>query len=221
MTGRAPRLINRHPGGGKGCQFSVCWRPRLRPSCSCYRCGCGTGAFDGAGRRRDSACRAGAPVAVAEPLPPLLYRPGRTPIDIEFVDTVNSRANNNGDRFAFRLAEPLVVDGHVLAPAGTPGVGEVVHAAHASFGGKAGELILAVRYLDLNGTRIPLRSLRYGPRQGRDNSGAVTTGTIVAAAVLPVASVLAFVITGGEVNIPAGTRANAMTSTEISLPPVE
>jgi len=163
-----------------------------------------------------------APVSVAEPLPaPCCTVPARTPIDIEFVDTINSRANNNGDRFAFRLAEPLVVDGQVLAPAGTPGVGEVVHAAHASFGGKAGELILAVRYLDLNGTRIPLRSLRYGPRQGRDNSGAVTTGAMVAAAVLPVASVLAFVISGGEVNIPAGTRANAMTSTEISLPPVE
>jgi hypothetical protein len=61
--------------------------------------------------------------------------------------------------------------GSVVAPAGTPGVGEVVHAAHASFGGKAGELILAVRYLELNGTRIPLRSLpirtQTGPRQQR------------------------------------------------------
>jgi hypothetical protein len=160
--------------------------------------------------------------ALAVPPPaPCCIVPARTPIDIEFVDTVNSRANNNGDRFAFRLAEPLIVDGQVVAPAGTPGVGEVVHAAHASFGGKAGELILAVRYLDLNGTRIPLRSLRYGPRQGRDNSGAVTAGAMVTAVVLPVASVLAFVISGGEVNIPAGTRANAMTSTEISLPPVE
>ena len=163
-----------------------------------------------------------AQVAVAEPLPaPCCTVPVRTPIDIEFVDTVNSRANNNGDRFAFRLAEPLVVEGHVLAPVGTPGVGEVVHAARARFGGKAGELILAVRYLDLNGTRIPLRSLRYGPRQGRDNSGAVTTGAMITSVVLPVASVLAFVITGGEVNIPAGTRANALTSTEMSLPPVE
>jgi len=163
-----------------------------------------------------------APIAVAEPPPaPCCTVPARTPIDIEFVDTVNSRANNNGDRFAFRLAEPLVIDGQVVAPAGTPGVGEVVHAAHASFGGKAGELILAVRYLDLNGTHIPLRSLRYGARQGRDNSAAVNTGAIVAAAVVPVAAMLGFLISGGEVNIPAGTRANAMTSTEMTLSPVE
>ena len=177
----------------------------------------------------------GAPVAIAEP-PRRTRRasrdrrgssascctvPARTPIDIEIVDTVNSRANHNGDRFAFRLAEPLVVDGHVVAPVGTPGVGEVVHAARARFGGKAGELILAVRYLDFNGNRIPLRSLRYGPRQGRDNSAAVNTGALVAAAVFPVASVLGFLISGGEVNIPAGTRANAMTSTEIALSPVE
>jgi len=164
----------------------------------------------------------GAQVAIAEPPPaPCCTVPARTPIDIEFVDTVNSRANQNGDRFAFRLVEPLVVDGHVLAPAGTPGVGEVVHAAHASFGGKAGELILAVRYLELNGTRIPLRSLRYGARQGRDNSAAVNTGAIVAAAVVPVAAMLGFLISGGEVNVPPGTRANAMTSTEITLSPVE
>lgn len=168
------------------------------------------------------------PPAAAVPIPPppvpelpCCTVPARTPVEIEIVETVNSKTNNSRDAFAFRLAEPLSVEGRVVAPAGTPGVGEVVHAARARAGGKAGELILAARYLDLNGTRVPLRSLRYGRSTGADNIGAVTVGNMVAAAVLPAAAVLGYLIVGGEVNIPAGTRANAQTSAEINLPPVE
>lgn len=155
------------------------------------------------------------------PESPCCTVPARTPVEIEIVETVNSKTNHSRDNFAFRLAEPLSVDGRVVAPAGTPGVGEVVHAARARAGGKAGELILAARYLDLNGTRVPLRSLRYGRSTGADNIGAVTVGNIVAAAILPAAAVLGYLIAGGEVNIPAGTRANAQTGAEINLPPVE
>jgi hypothetical protein len=147
--------------------------------------------------------------------------PARTVVEIEIVDAVSSRDNHARETFAIRLAEPLVIDGRTIAPAGTPGMGEVVHAARARAGGKAGELILAARYLDLNGDRIPLRTLRYGPSQGRDNSGAVNTGAMIAAAVLPVASLAGYLIAGGEVRIPAGTRANAQTAAEVVLPPGE
>lgn len=172
----------------------------------------------------------GAPLALPAPVEapaataadaPCCTVPARTMVEIEILETVNSKANHSRQSFAFRLAEPLTMNGRVVVPAGTPGVGEVVHAARARAGGKAGELILAARYLDLNGTRIPLRSLRYGRSQGVDNSGAVNTGAMVAAAVLPMAAMLGYLIAGGEVNIPAGTRANAQTSAEITLAPVE
>ena len=162
-----------------------------------------------------------APAVEADAASPCCTVPARTIVQIEITDTVNSKASRTGQSFAFRLAEPINVDGRVVAPAGTPGVGEVVHAARARAGGKAGELILAARYLDLNGTRVPLRSLRYGRSQGADNSGAVAVGGMVAAAVLPVASVLGYLIAGGEVNIPAGTRAHAQTSAEITLAPTQ
>lgn len=86
--------------------------------------------------------------------------------------------------------------------------------------GKAGELILAVRYLDFDGHRIPLRSLRYGPAQGRDDSGGVLVGSSVVGAFVPIASALAFLIAGGEIDIPAGTVAHAMTAAEVILPPI-
>jgi hypothetical protein len=144
-----------------------------------------------------------------------------TSVEIEIAEGVNSRTSRIGDRFPIRLAEPLILNGRVIAPAGTAGVGEVVHAAKARAMGKAGELILAARYLELGGQRIPLRSFRYGKSQGLDNSGAVGVGNVVAAAVLPVASVLAFVVAGGEVDIPAGTRANAKVSTDTQISPAE
>jgi hypothetical protein len=147
--------------------------------------------------------------------------PARTPIEIEILDAVNSKANHNGDHFAFRLAAPLTIDGHVVVPAGTTGVGEVVHAERARFGGRAGELILAARYLDLGGTRIPLRTLRFGPQHGRDSSGTVTALSIAAAATVPALAMLGYLIAGGEVNVPAGTHARAQTASEIVLAPVE
>jgi hypothetical protein len=163
---------------------------------------------------------AGTTETVPTPHPACCTVPARTPVEIEIMDAVDSRANHPMDHFAFRLAEPLTIDGHVIAPAGTPGIGEVVHAARARFGGKAGELILAARYLDLNGTHIPLRSLHVGPRQGHDSSATVNTMGMVAAATVPVLSLVGFMIAGGEVRVPAGTHANAMTATETVLAPV-
>lgn len=144
--------------------------------------------------------------------------PARTPVEIEIVDAVSSRTNRTGERFAIRLAEPLIVDGRMVAPAGTPGVGEVVHSARAGAMGRAGELILAVRYLELGSTQLRLRSLRFG-QQGRDSSGGVAIASSVAGAVMPLASVVGFLIQGGHVNVPAGTRANAMTAEDAMLPP--
>ena len=146
--------------------------------------------------------------------------PALTPVEIEIVERLNSKLVRPGQRFAIRLAEPLVVDGRTVAPAGASGEGEVVHAAKAGGMGKAGELILAARFLDIDGTRLPLRSLRYGRSQGKDNSGTLVAANVAAAAVLPVASLVAFVVRGGEVDVPAGTRANARVSSDTLLDPV-
>ena len=145
--------------------------------------------------------------------------PARTLVEIEILDRINSKTNRTRDRFAIRLAEPLIVEGRLIAPAGTRGVGEVVHAAKAGSSGKAGELILAARYLELDGSQIKLRSFRYGQSAGRDKTGSVAVGNMVAAAVLPVASVLGFLVSGGNVDIPAGTRASAQTAEALVLAP--
>jgi len=174
----------------------------------------------------------GAPVETAAPAEapppeanaadsPCCTVPARTPIEIELLETVNSKANSPGQTFAFRLAAPLTIEGRVVIPAGTPGVGEVVHAERARFGGRAGELILAARYLDFNGTRIALRTMRFGAQAGRDSSGTINNVNLALAATVPALSLVAFMIAGGEVNVPAGARATAQIAAEIRLAPVE
>ena len=137
--------------------------------------------------------------------------PALTAVSIEILSTVNSQANKIGEKFAIRLKEPISVDGQIIVPAGATGSGDVVHAAKSRFGGKPGELIIAVRYLEYQGQRIPLRSMKFGSGTGKDN------GTTALAVGVAVSSVLSMFITGGEVNVPAGTIAQAKTSTEVII----
>lgn len=125
-----------------------------------------------------------------------------TPVLIEIREPLNSRSSERGDRFEIALAEPIIIAGTVVVPAGTPGVGEVIHSAGSGAAGRAGELILAARYLEYQGIRIPLRSFRFG-ETGRDNQ-ALATGVAIAA------GVFSFLVSGGNADVPAGARGDAM-----------
>ena len=134
-------------------------------------------------------------------------------LDVEIVDQVSSGTHRRGQTFPIRLAEDVTVDGRVVLPAGTPGVGEVIHAARGSFGGKPGELILAARYLEHRGTRIAIRGLRYGGRaRGRDNSDLAFAASVAAGP-------LGFLVSGGEKRVPAGTDANVRVAADVTIAP--
>ena len=132
-------------------------------------------------------------------------------VQIEVVPLLSTRTMKRGDRFEIRLAEPLVIDGAVLLPAGLTGGGEVVHAAGPSIGGKPGEVILAARYLDYDGRRIPLKAMKLG-RAGQDNGAA----SLAVSMVTPIG----MFIPGGHVEIVAGSRANAKLAADIILSPL-
>ena len=140
--------------------------------------------------------------------------PALTIVSIEILSTVNSQANKIGEKFPIRLTEPIAVNGQVIIPAGATGSGDVVHAAKSRFGGKPGELIIAVRYLEYQGQRIPLRSLKFGTGSGKDNGGTAQAIGIAGGAV---GGLVSMFITGGEVNVPSGTIAQAKTSADIII----
>ena len=123
-----------------------------------------------------------------------------TPVRLAITNPMNSNQVYPGQRFGITLSEPILLDGGRSIPAGTPGEGEVVHASRTGLAGRPGELLLAARFLDFEGVRIPLRSMRVGGI-GKDNSG---IALITYAAV----GVIGLVISGGQVKILAGAPAN-------------
>lgn len=138
--------------------------------------------------------------------------PAGTELDLEIAQALSSKLNKNGDVFALRLVAPLSLDGRELVPAGTMGAGEVVHASPARAGGKAGELLLAGRYLSFGDQRLLLRGFKFG-QSGKDNA---STAAVTMALIGP----LGALIRGGQFEVPAGTRVRAKLAQEVRLPPI-
>lgn len=135
--------------------------------------------------------------------------PAGTVVQLELVDTVGSAIHRSGDHFSLRVTEPVMAGERVLLPAGTPVVGEVLHAAKSGFGGKPGELLLAARYIDSASGRIRLRS-SFGAA-GKDQAG-------LAAGVTIAVGVIGFVVRGKEYELPAGTGLSARIAEDTLLP---
>ena len=124
-------------------------------------------------------------------------------VELEFVDAASSRTAKSGDIVKIRLAEPLTIDGRIVVPAGTTGAAEVIQASKARMMGKAGELTMAARYLELQGVKIPLKRFQFG----RSN----TTETMIATALIGLPGML---ISGGNIDVAPGARANAVVARE-------
>jgi hypothetical protein len=141
---------------------------------------------------------------------PVLTLPAATPIVIAVDAELGSKISTSGQMFPIRLAQPVVIDGTEVLPAGITGEGQVVHAKKAGLAGAAGELVLAARYLDYNGRRIELRSFRFMEAgetslgKGQDNTGVSNMTTAIAGPI-------GFFIGGGNTNVLPGTIANAKT----------
>jgi hypothetical protein len=131
-------------------------------------------------------------------------------LEIELVDNLNSSTNRLADRFSIRLAEPISRDGVDVVAAGAMGQGEVIDVARAGIGGKQGKLIIAARYLDLNGQRVRVRGMTL-MASGKSR---VDLATGLALVVSPVA----VFISGGDIAIPAGARATVRLAEDVSLP---
>lgn len=149
---------------------------------------------------------ASAPI-VATPAPAGTAVPAGTYVDFEILDPLNSKLSKPGDRFRIRTTVPLGANGAVVVPAGAPGEGEVIHAARARAAGKAGELILAARFIDHQGQRIALRSFRFAQVGESRTDQAIIVGMVAVPVVLFMA--------GSEVDVPVGVRGQAKLVADI------
>jgi hypothetical protein len=169
------------------------------------------------------------PVAPATPVPPAIVEtapaqvsaptlrlPALTPVRLCVIGEISSKTHVKGDKVEIILAEPLRLNDTLAIPAGTRGVAEVIHSAKGGMGGKAGELLVAARSLDLSpDLHIPLRSFRLAPASGKNNEG-LAMGLSIAGGVA--GGIAAMVMTGGSARIADRSEAFAKTAADVDLP---
>ncbi len=148
---------------------------------------------------------AAAPVAAAPALPL------GTTIMIQLDAPVSSRSAARGDMFPISLAEPVKLDGIEVIPAGISGEGQVVHSAGTGFGGRAGELIVAARYLMWGDRRIPLRGMRISTAGRNNTAEAIAVGQLI-----PFGGLF---VTGTSVDLPIGQIAIARFAEDVPIAP--
>jgi hypothetical protein len=92
-----------------------------------------------------------------------LYQlPANTEIHLRTLDAVASNTHKRGAHFRIETTTPVLIDGMELIGTGVRGEGEVVHADKARFGGRAGELILTARFIQVGDVQVKLKSFTIG-----------------------------------------------------------
>lgn len=134
-----------------------------------------------------------------------------TEVHLRLLEAVASHTHKRGDRFKLEVAQPIAVDESVIVPAGSPAVGEVVHAAKPGMSGKAGELILTTRLLSVGEHEVKLRSFTAG---NGENRLALATGLAVTL------GIPALFVVGKNLVLPAGTDVYAKVTTDMLLPSI-
>lgn len=133
--------------------------------------------------------------------------PADTLVALRIEQNLSSGTSHRGDKFALSLLNDVWIGNQVILPAGTKGIGEVIHAAGKGFGGRAGELIVTARYLEYRGQQIPLKNFRLGAA-GADNS----TAAVFSSAIVPLAGLF---VTGTSASVGVGQMAQAKIAQDV------
>jgi hypothetical protein len=142
---------------------------------------------------------------------PVYSLPAHTPVVIQLDDEISSNRNHPGDRFRLHVAEDVRVGDVVLIPAGTAGEGEVIHVQKSGMGGRAGELIVTARFVEVGGVRVRLRSFEPGARTGKQHIGASYATSVLVG--LP-----GLLVQGGQLIMPRTMFASVKTAKAVRLP---
>jgi hypothetical protein len=121
------------------------------------------------------------------PAPPVVI-PAGTLLAVTLDETISTKTNNSGDRFAASLAEPVTLDGNQVILAGTKAVGTVVQAQAAGRVKGGAILALTLDSLTLNGAKYSIETREFeevgkgrGKRTAIGGGGGAAFGAIVGA----------------------------------------
>ena len=114
-----------------------------------------------------------------------------------------------GQRFHLEVAEPVMVQGVTMIPAGSPAIGEVTEVTNKGMWGKSGHLGARLLYATVNGRQIRL-SGAFDDKGVAGGVGAVAASAIV---FLPAG----FFMTGTSARVPMGTIIKGFVDEDVPL----
>ena len=151
-------------------------------------------------------------VAHVEPRPANITIPAGTQISVRTIDSIDSTYNVTGDRFQASLAEPLIVEGNLIAPKDTLVYGRLTQSKESgTFTGRS-QLRLELTGIAVNGKLVPIVTGEY--EVNGKSRGASTAKRTVAGAAL--GALIGAAADGGQgAAIGAGAGAGAGATSEI------
>lgn len=131
------------------------------------------------------------------------------PANTEIALTMNEDLTTKGGRideghmFRLTVSQDVRIGNFIVIPRGTPAFGEVTWLTGKGAFGKSGKMEIDLRYVDLNGRRVPVTG--HYRQEGEGNTVATVAGIIAV-------GVFSAFITGKSARIPRGRELKAFTS---------
>lgn len=145
-----------------------------------------------------------APSPAPEPPAPLeTDLPANTELLLSVNSEVTSTTHRAGDTFSLSVVQDVRIGDQVVIPRGSRAVAEITWRTGRGAFGKSGKMNLAMRYVEVDGLRIPIEGTYR--QEGEGNTLATVGGVILA-------GVFAGFITGSRARIPAGRELAARTA---------
>ena len=124
--------------------------------------------------------------------------------------TTERKAARFGQRFRMEFAQPLMWNGKVVIPSGSPVQGEITKVRNKGMWGKSGHITARVLHATVGGRQVRLSG-------SFDDKGVTGTAGVVGAIILvPIAG---FLVAGTSARIPSGSVAGAYLDEDITVLP--
>ncbi|MDP1027034.1 hypothetical protein Q5H91_07410 [Sphingomonas sp. KR1UV-12] len=131
------------------------------------------------------------------------------PLKLSEMLTTKGKKLKSGQRVHLEVAEPVLVNGVVVIPAGSPAMGEITDVRNKGMWGKSGHLSGRVLYTTVNGRQLRLTGV-FDDKGVAGGVGAVATSAVL----IPVAG---FFMTGTSAKLEVGTPVRAFMDEDVQL----
>lgn len=132
--------------------------------------------------------------------------PANTELLLSMNEELNTKRNQEGDTFYMSVVHEVRVGDHVAIPKGARAAGEITWRTGKGAFGKSGKMDIALRYVEVQGQRLPL--VGTFRQEGEGNTVGTVAGVIAA-------GVFAAFITGKSGVIPRGRELMVHTKDDL------